>query len=210
MKIFLDVGAHQGQSLEAALEYDFDKIYCFEPVIDNYQSLLNGIIYSDRGNGRQATSFKDDRVVICPFGLWSVNEQLNIHSPHTMAASVFSDHQDNEGGSILCNFVNASEWFSQNIAIHDQVIMKLNCEGAECTIIENLMRTHELRKVMNFMIDFDAYKIQSQKHVPRILLQQLLVQHYYNFVLCDNVMIGHTHFDRICNWLNVVSLSKKI
>lgn len=157
---------------------------------------------------KELLQYSDGRVVVCPFGLWSVNEKLNIYSPHTMAASVFSDHQDNEGGSVLCDFIVASEWFASNLRSDDIIFMKINCEGSECTIIENLVRSDELRKVTSFMIDFDAYKIPSQRHAP-VRLLHLLDQHkYYNFVTCEQVMHGATHFDRICNWIGKTNINK--
>lgn len=205
-KVFLDVGANSGQSLEAARCYDFDAIYCFEPVPDHYTKLTAGFIDSDRGAGYQVKRYYDDRVVICQFGLWSDNKEMILYSPHTLASSVFKDHPHGEGGAVVGQFVNASEWFKENIQDGDMVIMKLNCEGSECTIIENLLNSNELRRVTNFMIDFDANKIPSQRHAPEYIMRLLLVNDYRNFVLCDSVMCGDTHFDRICNWLNKTGL----
>ena len=55
MKIFLDVGAHKGQTLKIALEekYGFDKIYCFEPVSECCDVLR---------------TYRDERVTICEYG----------------------------------------------------------------------------------------------------------------------------------------------
>lgn len=207
-KVFLDVGANSGQSLEAAISYDFDVIYCFEPVPEHYTNLAVGKVNSDRGAGYQWKTLIDPRVVICPFGLWSEDKQMFLYSPHTLASSVFKDHPHGEGGAVLGNFANVTKWFEDNIKDDDVVIMKLNCEGSECTIIENLLNSNQLRRVANFMIDFDARKIPSQKHTPDRIVGLLFLNEYHNYVLCDTVMRGDTHFDRICNWLNMTGLVK--
>lgn len=209
-KVFLDVGANSGQSVEAARCYDFDIIYCFEPVPEHYNNLMAGKINSDRGAGYQVKHYYDERAIICPYGLWSENKEMTLYSPHTLASSVFQDHPHGEGGTVLGKFVNVAEWFKENIKDDDVVIMKLNCEGAECTILETLINSNDLRRVANVMIDFDANKIPSQKHAPNYIIGLLVLNDYHNYVMCDNVMQGPTHFDRICNWLNGTGLVKYI
>jgi hypothetical protein len=58
VKLFLDVGAHDGGSLNAVRDpkYGFDRIYCFEPASSCWTAL-------------EAVS--DDRGVLCRFGLWN-------------------------------------------------------------------------------------------------------------------------------------------
>jgi hypothetical protein len=58
VKVFLDVGAHEGSSLHAVRDpkYGFDRIYCFEPSGSCWPAL-------------EAVS--DQRVRVCRFGLWN-------------------------------------------------------------------------------------------------------------------------------------------
>lgn len=202
-KVFLDVGCNTGQSLEAALNFDFDVIYCFEPVM-RYCDMLNaGTLSSNRGSHGASyvdKQYNQDKVVICPYGLWVQDETLTIYSPHTMAASVFSDHQDNEGGNEDCDFVKASDWCKNNLQDDDFVVMKMNCEGSECTILDHLIDEKAIHYIDHVMIDFDAYKIPSQAHRPQWTLGKL-AKHNVDFTLCDDVMRGSTHYDRICSWL---------
>ena len=52
MKVFLDVGSNRGQTVRVALEpkYEFDRIYCFEPVAELRRVL--------------AAEFRDSRIII--------------------------------------------------------------------------------------------------------------------------------------------------
>jgi FkbM family methyltransferase len=199
-KIFLDVGCNTGQSLEAALDHDFDVVYCFEPVMEYCQSLQSGVLSSDVGSGIAERPYDQTRVVICPFGLWVNTERISVHSPHTMAASVFDDHQDSEGGTTECQFVKASEWLRHHITDDDFVVMKMNCEGSECTILDHLMDSDTIHLIDHIMVDFDAMKIPSQRHRPQRTIWNLN-NHGVDYVFAEDVMCGATHHDRICYWL---------
>lgn len=152
MKIFLDVGAHTGETLQTAIEdtYGFDKIYCFEPVSECCDTLK---------------TYQDKRVVICEYGLWNENCTKKIYNPGSMGASVFRDKFGDVAGSRTITLVRASEWFAQNLKVDDQIYLKLNCEGAECTILNDLINTGEYKKIRVLMVDFDVRKIPSQKHL---------------------------------------------
>ena len=152
MKIFLDVGAHIGQTLEVALEkkYSFGKIYCFEPVRQYW-----GVLKKNQ----------DDRIVICEYGLWNENCTKKIYAPKSMGASLFDDKFNGAVESQNIKLVSASNWFRQYLKKDDQVYLKLNCEGAECAILDDLIKSNEYQKIDVLMVDFDVRKIPSQKHL---------------------------------------------
>ena len=68
MKIFLDVGAHEGSSLNAVRDpkYGFGRIYCFEPASGCWPALESVV-----GN----------RVTICRFGLWNATREHPLYDP---------------------------------------------------------------------------------------------------------------------------------
>ncbi len=78
MKVFLDVGAHVGESLKPALDprYAFDRIVCFEPV----EACCNALEKLTR-----------DNVEICRFGLWKETTTRQIHDAGGLGASLFSE-----------------------------------------------------------------------------------------------------------------------
>ena len=152
MKIFLDVGAHKGQTASAVLEdsYGFEKIYCFEPVPGRCDSIRK---------------IGNERIIANEFGLWKKTTTKNIFEPGSIGASIFKDKfTPDKHPSIKIKLVRASEWFAKNIKPGDEVYMKLNCEGSECDILDDLLDSGEYKKLTALMVDFDVRKIPSQKH----------------------------------------------
>jgi len=155
MKIFLDVGAYMGEVAKAVLtsKHNFDKIYCFEPQL----SACNII--------REIGS---DKITVYDFGLWEsdcVKSLFHSGRKKTDGSSIYFDKFDKTNViSTDCKFVEASSWFRENVKKDDYVVLKLNCEGAECDILDNLFNSGEYKKIDAMMIDFDVRKSPSQKH----------------------------------------------
>ena len=192
MKIFLDVGAHTGETVRAVLDpkYRFDRIFCFEPV---------------ESCRRQLARFPDPRVVVLPFGLWKETTEREIYGPGAMGASLFADMPvEDASRTERCHFVAASEWFRENIDAQDSVYMKLNCEGSECDILDDLVDTGEFFKVTQVMVDFDVRKIPSQRHREAETRKRVEESGLRNFRYCEDVMTGATHALRIQHWLRMV------
>lgn len=150
MKIFLDVGAFDGDTAKAVLtgNYNFDKIYCFEPV-----SAL----------AEKIKELKSDKICIMNFGLWNQTCTKKLYKSGSNGGSIFKDKFTHAVDSTDINLVKASNWFKENIPESSIVYLKLNCEGAECDILDDLIDSGEIRKVTVAMVDFDVRKIPSQK-----------------------------------------------
>lgn len=209
MKIFLDVGAHIGQTLAIALEdkYGFDKIYCFEPVTECCDKIRN---------------LKNKRVEVREYGLWNENSTGKIYDPKNTSASLFVDHPGvaralkkgkfRDGiPSRDIKLVKASEWFNQNLKIEDTVYLKLNCEGAECAILDDLINSGEYKKIDVLMVDFDVRKIPSQKHLMGEMKVKLNKLNIPKIFYRDEYKIGigtHSYFTHF--WLdNSLEINKK-
>ena len=100
-----------------------------------------------------------------------------------------------------CAFVRASEFFAEHIAADDLVVMKLNCEGSECDIMNDLIDTGEVSKIDDVMIDFDVRKYPNHAHEEPALMQRMADTGFDNFSLCEKVMRGKGHQGRLANWL---------
>jgi FkbM family methyltransferase len=187
--IFLDIGSHIGQTLEEVEKnyYNFDEIHCFEPCKLNYNILCK--------------NFDKNHIYIHNFGLYSKNMECNLFSPGEMGASIFNDKIDliNVNEIEKIQLKNISEWIKNNLNINDTIFMKINCEGCECDIIENLLLNNIFDNINHIMIDFDVRKIPSQKHKEQEIMKSVFNKK--NIDLCENVMIGTTHQNRIKNWL---------
>lgn len=192
MRIFLDVGANRGQTLAAVLDpsLKFDWIVCFEPVKDCWDQLY---------------AMADRRVLIMQCGLWTRNCEKLIFEPKGKGGSMWrKDNHRADATSQMCKFIRASPWFKANIDDGDIVFLKLNVEGAECDILDDLLDSGEFRKVSFAMVDFDVRKIESQKHREAELRARLAEFPFPRVAYTKAVMKGPTHQDRIKNWIRTV------
>ena len=196
MKVFLDVGAHTGESLNAVRDpkYGFDRIYCFEPAHACWPAL---------------EAVADPRVGVCRFGLWNRTEERPLYDAGSIGASLFADKFRTERGDEPARFVRATDWFREHLADADEIFLKLNCEGAEADIVDDLLDSGELARVRSVMVDPDVRKIPSQAHRERELRERLRASGLTNYFMEDEVMVGATHRDRIQNWLRVAGAEEQ-
>lgn len=196
MRVFLDVGAHVGQTLVAAMDprFGFDRIVCFEPV-GNCWPKLDHIAKSHR-----AASVRIER-----FGLWDRDCMKPVHRPGSKSAGMWAKDKDQgkSGETQACRFVCASTWFRKNIAVGDTVYLKLNVEGAECDILDDLLDSGEFDKVAFCMVDFDVRKIADLKHRQAEVMARLSGFGFPRVATSKQVMKGETHAERIKHWLDL-------
>jgi len=190
VKVFVDVGAHVGESLNAVRDpkFGFGRIYCFEPASACWPAL---------------EAVADPRVTICRFGLWNRTEERPLYDAGGIGASMFADKFRTARAGEPARFVRATDWFREHLRPDDEVFLKLNCEGAEVDIVEDLLDSGELARVRSAMIDPDVRKIPSQAHRERELRERLRASGLTNWFLEEDVMVGATHRGRIQHWLRV-------
>lgn len=194
--VFLDVGAHVGQTLEEVVkpEYGFDAIYAFEPMPAQYATLVE--------------RFGDDRRVrLLPFGLArSTGKRRLFGLNDQMEASLYARKRDVDPKAVtVCSFVEASAWFQALGPDPRRLVVKLNCEGAEVEILENLIDSGEIWKITNVVIDFDVRKVRGMEAAEPRLLERLARIGFDRHRLFEDVMgDGETHQARIANWLRGV------
>jgi FkbM family methyltransferase len=193
VRIFLDVGAHEGQTLEEVVcgTYAFDLVYAFEPMPEQFARL-------------EETYGNMPGVILCNYGLSDVTGEVAVYGNNeNFGASIFPLKIDVDGSvSTLCQMVSASQFFAENLPDGATVVMKLNCEGAEVPIIADLINSGEIERVSNMMIDFDVRKIPNMRLSEGSILRRLRFINFDRFMLCEWVMVGETHRKRIANWLH--------
>jgi len=165
MRIFLDVGSYQGQTINRVLNpiFGIDIIYGFEPSPTSY------LIVRKRFR-------KKKRVTVLNFGLWNETCSKMLYYEGTRGATIFCDYvtirkvaeKDAE-----CSFVKASDWFKSKLSSNDEIFLKLNCEGCECDIVNDLLDTGEFNKVKAVLIDYDVRKSPSQSYKQKELEDRL-------------------------------------
>ena len=191
MRIFLDIGAHEGQTVEAVSDMDFDRIFAFEPMPEQYARLVER--FGDLPN-----------VTLLPFGLSDVTGTLPVFgSNENLEASVYP-----MGGTVdelivtVCDFVSASEWFKANLTDEDTVYAKINCEGSEVDILSDLVESGEIWKLHSVTVCFDVQNIPGQEHREWETRQAMddigfNVGRWHLFGAAQ----GETHRDRILDWM---------
>lgn len=192
MKIFLDVGANTGQTLAAVQGIGFDRVHSFEPVSVCWPSLER---------------IADKRTRIEKFGLWNKNARAELIDPGSKGASMWikdKRRKDVKVTTELCEFRTASEWFRENIDPADRVYLKLNCEGCECDVLDDLLDSGEFAKVSYAMVDFDARKIGAIKHREGEVRARLEAFPAPRVMFSQRAMVGDTHRDRIRHWLSLL------
>lgn len=171
-RIFLDVGAHNGQTIELLLSPRFkvDHIFGFEP-----SPVCLEILRKKFGNNQKIT--------ICDFGLYSDSKQMTLFNSGSQGGTIWDDYQTTcnpEKREDICKFVRASDWFKDNLSKADEIFLKLNCEGSECDIISDLLSTGEYDKIKAVLIDFDVRKSPSQEYKEMDLRKQLIEKNINN------------------------------
>jgi FkbM family methyltransferase len=191
-KIFLDVGGFRGDSALAALDprFAFDRVYCFEPV----GSCFTGIV----------ARLSDPRLQVVNAGLLDRNEELPIYHAGSLGGSVYADAPDVGGlDRETCRFIRATDFFREHISAGSQVWMKLNCEGAECDVLLDLLDSGEAVKLTEVLLDLDARKIPSAQGKLQRLTDRLedapFSYHFPEEVQYTMV----TNYGGIRNWLIV-------
>lgn len=192
--IFIDVGGYEGETLQEVIKprWEFTKIYCLEPMPRQFEVLVQR--YSNL-----------DNVELLEYGLSDTTGSAIIYGDNNiMEASIYADKRDvNNAFETVCWFVEASD-FVNSLPEDEEIIMKLNCEGAETIILQNLIDTGTIWRLKNVMIDFDVRKIPSMQWAEEHIMSELMRIGFTRYSLCDEVMHGHTHQDRIANWLKDV------
>lgn len=161
MRIFLDVGAWIGDTAKEVLEskHQFDKIYCFEPQIDLCEIIKQ---------------INNDKIIVCEYGLWKETNTLPLYMvKHTEGATLYSDKFKEETKHSEIKTIKASDWFKENLKLEDFVVLKMNCEGAECDILDDLFESGEYTKISALIVDFDARKIPSLQHRMQAIKEKI-------------------------------------
>jgi FkbM family methyltransferase len=189
----MDVGGYQGESSRAALDplFGFEVVYCFEPVAACCE--------------RIAKAITDKRFHLLHAGLLDRTMTAPVYSIGSLGASVYADATGGSANAETadCAFIRSSEFFRDHVEADDRVWMKLNCEGAEVAILNDLLDSGEANKLQEVLIDFDAAKIPRMRgDVER--LEARLVNAPFTFHFPPEVQYGMvTNFGSIRNWLLV-------
>ncbi|MGR8010912.1 FkbM family methyltransferase [Streptomyces hypolithicus] len=196
MRIFLDVGGHYGETLDVALDpaWAFDKIYCFEPA-EPCRRILSG--------------FRDIRVQVVPAGLSNRTGEATLYGTGLLGASVYADKKqlDAHVQAEAITLVRAADWLADNTTPGDEIYLKLNCEGSECDVLEDLLDSGLTKRLKSVYLDFDVRKIPSQVHRQETVERRLREQNLH-FVTPD-ALAAPGGSGSVRKWLTTVSSPRR-
>lgn len=130
------------------------------------------------------------------------------YSPGTQSGSIFVDKINvDPADNTMCKFVRASDWFRDHVTETDEVYVKLNCEGSEVDIIEDLLDSNEYRKITSLGVSFDVRKIPSQSHREHEIKARLQDSGHLNWVDLESVYEGSRR-DAVRKWLAIAGADR--
>ncbi len=155
--LVFDVGGYEGQWASDIYSKYLCTIYIFEPVMEYAQKIK--------------TRFKNNnKIAVFNFGLANKNKELTI-CVNKDSSSLFKNY----GKLQIAKCKKASEFiYSNSIGIID--IMKINIEGAEYELLEDLIMNDVIRKIINIQIQFHDF-VKNAKSKMKILQNKLNATH---------------------------------
>lgn len=192
--IFVDVGAHEGQTLEEVVKprYGFDRIYALEPMPDQFAELVL------RFGGHPG-------VTLLNAGLADQSGRLTLYGDNeAMDATLYATKRDTVDPTFTteCAFLRASDFVGS--LPPGLVVVKLNCEGGEIPILDDLVSSGAIWGLHEVMIDFDIRKVDGHEAEEQRILGRLASIGFSRYSLSEEVMQGETHQERIAGWLDGV------
>ena len=153
-RVFLDVGAHYGETLDVVLDprWAFSRVVCFEPSSSSLRVL---------------SGFRHPALEVVPAGLSNGTYSAPLFGAGTLGASIYFDKPVDAGARQVVETINllrASEWIRTNTTSDDAIYLKLNCEGSECDVLEDVLSSEVCARIAAIYVDFDVRKIPSQAH----------------------------------------------
>lgn len=154
--IFIEIGAHRGQSFEVAKhpKFGFDEFWLIEPSSSAFEYLKR---------------ISDKRVQIFNLGLGESNGQMVLYESGAKGASLFQDKFqliDEKRAEFV--FIKRASEFLEKVLKADEVYMRINCEGSEVKILSDLLNANLLNMNQSILVDFDIIRINKNYDVDSL------------------------------------------
>lgn len=146
--LFLDIGAHIGEALEEALRpiYKIDKVYAIEPSQFGLSKL---------------SKFKDNRVKIFPLAFSNYSAFAELFAAGSVGGGLYPDKYRHWDKVEIVQVVKFSEWAQQNLNSSDNIYIKINVEGSEFFILQEILKIHKKFKIQSILLSIDIDKVPS-------------------------------------------------
>jgi FkbM family methyltransferase len=146
--LFLDIGAHTGEALEEALRpiYKINRVYAIEPSKFGIYKL---------------TKFKDTRVKIFSSAVSNYNGVASLYAAGSVGGSLFSDKHRHWKNVETVQVKKFSDWAIANLSSSYNIYIKINVEGSEFFILQEILLIYEKFRIKSILLSIDIYKVPS-------------------------------------------------
>lgn len=186
--IFLDIGSHNGQTLEEVVEHDFEQIHGFEPMPEQYAELVEKFGHIPN-------------VKLHNYGLADTGGKRAVYGSNRICeASVYPTKVDVDASVVTyCDFIEASEVFA--LLGGRPFVVKMNCEGSEVPILNNLIDTGQIWKIAAMTFDLDIRRCVGFEHEADVILERLSEIGFDRYQISSDAFIHGSHRQKIAHWL---------
>lgn len=182
--VFLDIGAHWGETLEEALSpvWRFDAVYAFEPDPEAVR------IIEQKFAGEIASG----KLILVPAALSNRDGQADLFGGNEGGgASLYAGKTNIDAAKHeKVKLISSSRFFRETFTGADLILAKLNCEGGEVDILQDLSASGEIQKIARLVVDFDIRKVRGKRGLARATIEAMRKAGFDRFLLTEDVMIG--------------------
>ena len=182
--IFLDIGAHWGETLEEVLSpvWRFDAVYAFEPDPEAVRVI----------EGKFAAELASGRLILIPAALSNRDGEAELFGGNEGGgASLYAEKTNIDAAKReTVKLIASSAFFRERFGEDDVILAKLNCEGGEVDILTDLSASGEIQKIARLVVDFDIRKVRGKRALARATIEAMRAAGFDRFHLTEDVMIG--------------------
>lgn len=182
--VFLDIGAHWGETLEEALSpvWRFDIVYAFEPDPEAVRILEQ----------KFAPDIASGKLILVPAALSNRDGEADLFGGNEGGgASLYAEKTNIDATKHeKVQLISSTAFFRAHFTSSDLILAKLNCEGGEVDILQDLAASGEIQKIARLVVDFDIRKVRGKRRQARATIEAMRKAGFSRFLLTENVMIG--------------------
>lgn len=182
--IFLDIGAHYGETLDEVLSprWRFDLVYAFEPDPDAVARI----------EAKFAQAIVDGRLIIVPAALSNRDGEADLFGGNEGGgASLYAEKENIDAAKhVPVRLISSSRYMAETFKDGDVILAKLNCEGGEVDILKDLSASGEIQKIAGLVVDFDIRKVRGRRAEAKQTIAAMRRAGFNRFWLTENVMVG--------------------
>lgn len=156
--LVFDVGGYEGQWSSDIYSKYCCSIYIFEPIKKHHEAISKRFELNSN-------------IRAYPFGLLDKTATLEISLDNNASSFFTSNHFKQK-----VDVKKASDFFKEN-NIHTIDLMKINIEGSEYPLLEDLIVNNLVKNIKNLQIQFHSFILESEERMKRIQDKLSLTHH---------------------------------